>query len=494
MLIIYGAWWDDMLIWNVSPEFARQRYEIFNNPFVYYLRSAIFKIEDMHLMTFVCRLVPFICWYVSVSMFFLVIKIITNNKPYTLYTSLLVASCGLNKCMILLSCYHYTISIALFMIGMVFFLYDYYKSKVGYKILVSLFWTLSLLIWRSAILVVPAAIFFSVLSRMKIELKSKSFYLDFIKRVFYHYWIIIVGLLVFAILYKTILAPRGDYASYYSMSMKNLVLSPVTTLSSSVSLLLGYISNIFSVFAQGNENGFIMLVLLLALFIYLLRFTIKSSEDNKPKKTVLLASCLFLFFSMMPHLLREFSFLFDINGYKTRVAALAVFPISMISAYLLMAIKKVKYRTLLFSALVVLSIGYSVNTYLDYEKGWSKNEAIAKFFRVNDDLRGGDFVCIDNSQIYSPFRDEQYRLYDFEGCTRLAYGKYDTTAFYSLNGNNELNIIDKYLFIDTKEKINHIGIKSLVYRLLNSQKYDDLINRMLMFRIETDTDFNTRKK
>ena len=82
MLLIYGAWWDDMLLWNVSQEDLKSFMgpDNFNNPFMYYSISSIAKIEDLEIMTFVYRLVPFICWFISLTCFFLFLKKVSNNK------------------------------------------------------------------------------------------------------------------------------------------------------------------------------------------------------------------------------------------------------------------------------------------------------------------------------------------------------------------------------------------------------------------------------
>ena len=89
MLLVYGAWWDDFLCWNVSPEVLDEGYKVFNNPFTYYFIKYISCIQDMKLMTFIYRVVPFVCWLISVSSFFFFCKMITQNKWFTLYASLL---------------------------------------------------------------------------------------------------------------------------------------------------------------------------------------------------------------------------------------------------------------------------------------------------------------------------------------------------------------------------------------------------------------------
>ena len=69
MLLLYGAWWDDMLLWNVPDKdlelFAGP--SNFNNPFIYFIVSSINRIGDTEIMNFVFRLVPFVCWFIPFS-------------------------------------------------------------------------------------------------------------------------------------------------------------------------------------------------------------------------------------------------------------------------------------------------------------------------------------------------------------------------------------------------------------------------------------------
>jgi len=231
MLVIYGAWWDDMRLWNASVETLEEvgGANSFNNPFIYIIVKSINQINDLVQRNFVFRIIPFICWLVSLTFFFLFLKKLSGNKTYTLYASLLAASCCMNKTVMLICCYHYTISISLFMIGLVFFIYDYYESSFIYKFIVSFLWMFSLLIWRSAVLVIPVALLVSVLSRTELKLTAIDFYYKIVKKLIREYWLIIIGLLVFSVLYKTALAPQGMYASYYSIGLTNLLLSPINT-------------------------------------------------------------------------------------------------------------------------------------------------------------------------------------------------------------------------------------------------------------------------
>ena len=490
MLALYGAWWDDMLIWDPSLE-AYEKFagsDNFNNPFLYILHKSILQITSLETRNFVFRLISFFCWFVSLTCFFLFLKKITNNINYTFYSSLLAASCGLNKCMALICCFHYTISISLFMMGLVLFVEDYYKERKLYLLVVSLLWTLSLLIWRTAVLAIPVVLVVAVISRMDVKIARREFYLNFLKNLFTKYYMIIIGLCIFAVLYKTILAPHGSYAAYYSVGVKNVILSPITTMSCCFSLILGYLSNLLNVYSQ---SGTVTLVSGLSILLACLWFRCSDEKDvGSLDKSVLWLSCLFLFFSMMPHLLREIVYLFDINGYKSRVTALAVFPLCMIYGVILTDMKNVKVRLSVLCILVVSSVYYSINIYSDYARGWLKNEAIAGYFSSHNELKGKKIVCIDNAQIYSPFQSEHYRYYDFEGCAKLAYGNDDNTK---CDGWNTFNTIyrrfddaDYYLCIDKKEQHSYRGI-SLIYESFNKQKRNSMSKTMLTFRqIEKD--------
>lgn len=496
MLLLYGAWWDDMLQWNVSPQMLEGFLgaDNFNNPFIYYPIKWIATIEDTKLMTFVYRLVSFMCWFLSVTSFFFVVKKLTNNKSFTLYSSLIAASCGLNKCMILICCYHYSISIALFMLGLVLFTYDYYKRNRVLIYLVSILWTLSLIVWRSAVLVIPACLLIAVISTMKVKLKDWTFYCDVIKKLIKFYWPIIIGLMIFAILYKTILAPKGEYSVYYSIRIKYLFFSPITTLVSSCALILGYLSELFSVFALDNSfvtGAIFVVVTIFWILLYKLENRIELYDINR---SLLLVSCIILFFSMMPHLLREFVLSFDLNGYKSRITALSVFPLSMFVAFLIYHIKNIQAKRVLLSSIIVLSMGYSIKTYLNYENGWLKNEALTEFFTNNKFLKGRNIICIDNSQEYSPFQNEVYRFYDYEGCAKLAYGFNDSTKCCDLTafGNyKRFEEPDYYLIIDNKAN-GFLGHKAMYLRLFDESKYRQLMENLLMFRIETKEEFEVK--
>ena len=493
MLTVYGAWWDDMLIWNVSQETFEefQGPNSFNNPFLYYTIKNINNISSTQLRMFVFRIVPFLCWLISLTCFYSIVKQVTLDKTYTLYSSLFAASCGLNKCMVLICCYHYTISIMLFMIGLVFYVKDYYKSCMGYRILTALLWLFSLLIWRTAVLVVPFLIVFT--STLKVEYKrNKIVYLkELASFLIRRYWSVLLALIFFTILYTTILSPKGVYASYYSLSFKNIILSPITTLSCCFSIIINYITSLLNILASAGLSGLkrIIAILMIVGVLFLITF-----HKNKPivPKTAFLWVCIAIFyFSIMPQLLIDSYYAINIDGYKSRISALSVYPISLIIGFFVCR-TSFTARTVIGSFIVCLSMVYSVTTYLNYSKGWAKNEALCTIFQ-NHNLNGKKIRIIDNSQTYNPFVSEIYRYYDYEGCARLAYGVYSKTRcidYYDQDVMRNFIKPDYYLYIDVKEKSPFSIWGYIVNRYFNKIEYNRIINNMLMYRLVTNEEFN----
>lgn len=489
MLFLYGAWWDDLLLWNVSSEALKSFLgpTNFNNPFLFYIIDCINRIEEPIIMTFVFRLVPFSCWLVSLLCFCLVVKEISHNIEFTLYAGLISASCGLNKCMILICCYHYTISTMLFMCGLLFFIYDYHKGNKVYVILSAFFWTLSVLIWRTAVLVVPGIILMASIVKKGLPInsyKSTRELKDLLQILIKRYYPIIIGLIAFAILYTTVLSPRGEYDSYYSIGKKNLLLSPITSIVSSFSMILGYLSEITSVFAEtGNE---VIILIPFVVFVWLLIRDIESSESERINN-LFITAFIILILSAFPYELKGLSFAFPLDGYNSRVTSLAIYPISIICTCILFKFK-MRYRQLLSTLFISISIIYSINVYLDYNRSWTQTESIVEIFRSNDFLNGKNIVVSDRAIELRSFKSEEERYYEYEGYARLAYGKYSTTNCIDLlHDSLDEFCPDYYLFIDLKEGVPYnsyaYDIKLFLYRLFNKDKYNQIISGLLQYRI-----------
>lgn len=488
MLLVYGAWWDDMLQWNVSSQMLESFLgaDNFNNPFIYYPIKWIATIEDMKLMTFVYRVLPFLCWFISITSFFIVVKKITNNKTLTLYSSLLAASSGLNKTMLMICCYHYSISIALFMLGLCFFVYDYKRSSNWYKSLTMLFWLSSLLVFRPAVLVIPVVVLIACITKIEFNWKRKEFWIELVKYGIKNYYLIILGLFIFVGLYTTVLAPKGAYNDYYHVDLPHILVSPVLTITSCISVFFQYISSIFSAFARVG-NMFVFSLLLLP-FVYI---SLKKLEKGDIKKQqsfgLFVIALIVLVFSIMPHKLigDSYSLCCDMENQNSRQASLAIFPIAVIMAYFIICLKD-SIRPIVASVIITGSILFSNYILLDYERGWARNEAIAQFLSEHKELDGKKIMIYNDAMDYSIFRGTGDSYYEYEGCARLAYGRETKTEFKSFYISDEFRSDfkpDYYLQFVRKDEAPPKGVNLIFERIFRPEQYKETIKQMLYFTL-----------
>lgn len=496
MLFLYGAWWDDWGLWNVPNKslYSLLGPDNFNHPIMYWMIYQISKINDMELMTFVFRLIPFICWMISTISFFVIVKKITSNLSFTLYSSLLVASCGINKCIFLIICYHYTVSISLFMVGLVAFVYDYYNENRWLKLCTALLWLSSLIVWRSAVLVIPVFMLYVSILKQNVDLddyRKVSTYKNIIEYVFLKYWVLLIALIIFVLLYKTLLAPKGSYVDYYSVSMINILLSPIAIITSSLSLILGYFSLIFEFFSNnGSKIIYFSPIFILCFFVVRkVKF-----ETIKNRNYIIITGFLFLAFSLAPHVLRHLEYSYTLTGYSSRVVSLAIFPLSIIVTYFVFMMP-CRFRHPLFVIILSSSIINCYKLYTDFNRGWARNEAITLIFEQNSFLEGKNIVVKNRALEFYSFFNEYDRFYEYEGCARMAYGmdtKTQCVDYYVAPIDSK---VDYYMIIDKNNSVDFdnltYSMKLFTYRILKKSKYKKMLLEMLHYRIVSSFDYNT---
>lgn len=492
MLLVYGAWWDDMLLWNVSSSLLEKFLgpSSFNNPFLYAIVSSINEISSLTLKSFVYRIIPFVCWLVSCISFFFVTKKVTNHKQFTLYASLLMASCGLNKSMIMICCYGYSISIMLFMIGLVYFVNDFYKNSRMQIVWSSFFWLLSLLVWRSAVLVIPVIVIIACIINISFDWKSLQSYKELFLVVLKKYGIIILALVVFSGLYLTILAPKGVYHDYYHISVGHIILSPILTFTSCLSVFYQYVSGVYSTFAYVGGLYYFSLILLPLFLLFFLKNNLDCKELSK---SLLLISIVLFFFSIMPQKLigNSYSFLCDMQNQNSRQASLAVFPVCFIISYLFLSLNRI-IRPFIVGVFFTGSILLSNYICLDYERGWARNVAISHFLEKHKELDGKKILIYNNAQEYSIFKGTGDSYYEYEGCARLAYGINTQTQFRSFYVDSVFGsdfVPDYHVVFGRKEPSPRLGLKLMFTRLFKPQEYDEIVDQMLFFNLSDEQPF-----
>lgn len=483
MLLVYGAWWDDMLIWNVPSNMLEKFLgpSSFNNPFLYSIYQTVSTIENLSLRTYIYRLVPFICWFISTSSFFVIIKKVTNNRLFSLYSSLLVASCGINKCIILICCFHYSISIALFMLGLVFFVYDYFENVLTYKILSAFLWLLSLLVWRSAVLVIPFILLVACYYKSNINFKSKKGVVIFVGHFLKNYWIYVCALLIFSSLYTTILAPKGPYKAYYHIDFLHIIISPIITATSCLSIFYQYLSSVYNAFSLGN-----IFILSLVLFP-LVTFVLLCQKEENNQNYELLYLCLFLFFfSILPQKMigDTYSLLCYMDNQNSRQASLAIFPLAVILCFFFQEFRS-RIRAIVAGVFVSGAILYSNYVILDFERGWARNESIILFLKSHPELGGKKITVYDNVREFSAFKSVEVSNYEYEGCARLAYGNNTKTHFnsYYVDDPNNYKFNPDYSLIMLRNKNNPGFFRLMRNRLFNYRQYQEDVKNFIHFSL-----------
>ena len=477
MLSLYGAWWDDMLLWNVTPKMLYDFLgpDNFNNPVLYETIKAITSIRELKLQTFIFRLVAFVGNLIPIICAFFILRRITAKKSQTLLVVCLMAACGVNKAMIFICCYHYTFSNALFFIGLVYFVNDYYKSTIINRVVYAVFWFLSLVVWRSPALLIPFVVCVaSILKVPNFEYKKTDCYKKAFINAISYYWPVILGCFVFVVLYKTILAPHGVYEAYYRIGKKTLVLSSFSTVLSLLSTITTYLG---ALLLQTKRLLFV-LVLLVPIYYILNNSKLTFNTVNKKNIFMMLG---FAFFAFLPQMLRNVSLGSNIDGYSSRQMSLELMPLSFLLYCFVSCFPKVLSK-IIFSVLLSCSILYSINVYLDYNRYWAQKESIAMFLEHNPQLEGKHIDVVNAVPEYYAFSCEGDRNYDYEGCARLAYGAGTTTKMKEIDeeyADKEFNA--NYCLYIHKNKELQSSIKLYLYRLFNKEKYRDLISDMISF-------------
>jgi len=478
MIFLKGAWWDDLVIWNVDYDRYIEQQQTFNNPVLTYLYTYVITNYSLDNQFIFFRLISFVCCIITVLSVYVALRKIIGRNSLSFYASLLLSTCGINKCMPLICCLHYSISNSLFFLGLVFLVYDFYKPKFVYKILLSFLWLFSLIIWRSPALLMPFCTLVACYSIIdKKENSITGVFYEILTCLFKKYWYLLVVFTFVFILYSTIMEPKGSYASYYSISLTNIVMSPITTITNSIGMTLIYIGDLLK---NLHHTTYLILFLLSISFLY---FVLRKNDTDTfiliRKKYILYFLCLFAFFAILPQVLRGgIVFIYDIDGYKSRVASLMTVPISIFVAFVLIQIPP-KIRQPLASVLIIASSLYSINTYLDYSKGWLKIKAFSAYLQSQEHLNGKQMYVKDFAKGFNVFTSENWRHYEYEGCARIAYGNKSKTKFIPSYYMLDEEFSPQYII--TIEQKNEMLSKHIYLRAIFDDDYGNTISNNMLY-------------
>lgn len=472
MFTINGVCWDDCLIWGAD----RADYEYFfglgscNNVLEYWYQTAILDNLSLPAQLVAFRLIAFFAGLLSsIAVWMLSDKLIANRTS-ALFTALLFAACSVNRTGIMISCLHYAISNMLVLWGMVAIAYDYYKDNVWLRLAAALIWLVALLLWRSAVLLIPAVIV--TLCCFKVKLK------EVVPYAFKKYWMVIAACAIYAVSFMTWAHPQTIVAEYTTINAKNLLLSPLTTTMTSLHIFLLYVAALFEAFSFGDSLLSIFPVAMAILVFFAMRKTDRSSVGNE--RCLLILSVVFMLFGVWPQMLiKDVIYTIDLHTEASRIASLMPLPIAFVLVTATSHCTETLRRVGL-SFLLAASVFYSISIYVDYEVGQEKNAVIEQYFKDNPDLAGKKILIKDYAYGLNSFPGS-IRPYEYESLSAHAYGNENKVEVF-LNPDAE---VDCRLSIEYGEVV-YGAYKMYAYRFIAPERYDEAVKRLIRIDLQSD--------
>lgn len=490
MILNCGVWWDDSTVWNVTPDSLyaylgpNDANEIVQYSFINYVTShftlahQIYVFRICVLLLNLCSLIC--CWFI--------IKLLTKSYEITVLTSLLMAAFGLDSTSMLIICTHYAGANCFFLIGLVLLIYENTNSNRWIVFVSAILWFISLVIWRSAALLMPLVVI--ILSCRKTGwtiFKAKSYKLAF-EYAIKHYWPIIIMCVMFVVIYLNFMTQQGPHAGYYKPQVNNLTWIPLTASLSVLTSILQYFSLSLSAFS-GDASVILIIVscsLFCCVYCCLRNYT---NYTESVGENILWYAVLYLGVSfILPLSIFEKGSMVDVSEYTSRVLSLSAMPIAIISVYAIEKITNSKFRKVVFSILLVGSCMYTINTSVDYGVALAKRDYFVKYFQEHPELDGSHILIKDYSFATNP-NESPIRYYDYEGMARSAYGPSTSTKIRSIyscpdsieNYNFELMLTQNYYSMRQQDKdwlfISRIFFHRKYNRLLN-EFYDIQLKKM----------------
>lgn len=485
MLISNGVWWDDFTVWNVTSEslYTYLGPANANEVAQYTYIRLVTDLFTLNQQVYVFHFMSFLFQGVSLLCCWLLLKKITADKTFTTMCCLLMAVFGFDTTSMLIICTHYTVATCFFLLGLLACVYELYNSKKYLLVLAGVAWLVSVLVWRSAALLMPFCIMVLSFVATKSSWRTFDGWKEALKYVFVHYWPTILILSVFFPIYILFLRPSGFYAAYYSPQLKCILSSPLTACVSAGQAVVLTIGESLKALC---DNASIIAISIFVLLIYVtykcLSYILDEPNNESKYGTLSILAFIYLLVSMMlPLWAYNFLLVLDISQYGSRLLSLGALPLSIITVYLLNNVSK-KYRYLVFAILFVGSASYTTYSYISYAYAWNKTEIMVEYFKQNPELESKNILVLDHA--YEANENESFlRYYAYEGMARMAYGTntqtkaetiYDEYYGASFKPDYRLRCYVNHLPITKKNKCELVFSKWLFKRKYQRLKGDML--------------------
>lgn len=442
MLLINGVWWDDWIIWNAPRETIVQTWVTEGNtPHLAAIHLFLYDHFTPAIIPFLYRCIAFSSGIISILLLWAILRQFNLSQNWRFAIMALVASSPMNTADITLCCLMYNISTPLFYAGTLFFLKSIPSRNLAFKILAAGFFFLSLFYWMSAIVLIPCIVLIVALW----QVAPTRWSCENIKAVVFKclsWWYIWIVPIAYWIVRSVFFAPKDQFAQYYSINLKAIVMLPLILIQSLIKNVFGLLRYDFQM-ADGGILPTVLLIILVCLIIGLVR---KADQTGAPVVAGTAARNMFwmaviLFAGAMIPTVLIGDTIGDRSNFHTiqsRYQVLMLFPVSLFLYIGISQFRGGRFRQFALGIVVALSVFATIRTYIQYQRGWFKELAVAQVIRQESRLHVPhvNVVVNDLTEDWNEYPDLSMPDYAFTGISNLALDRdqthrYVTKAHYA---------------------------------------------------------------
>lgn len=435
MLLVNGVWWDDWIIWNAPRETIVQTWVTEGNtPHLAAIHLFLYDHFTPAVIPFLYRCIAFSSGIISILLLWAILRQFNLPLNWRLAVMALVASSPMNTADITLCCLMYNISTPLFYAGTLFFLKSIQSRNIVFKILSVGLLFLSLFYWMSAIVLIPCVVLVAALW----QIAPTRWSCRNIKAVAFKclsWWYIWIVPVAYWIVRSVFFAPQEQFAQYYSINPKAIVMLPLILIQSLIKNVFGLLGYDFQM-AGGGIFPTVLLIGLVCLIIGLFRRTEQTGAPvvaGTTARNMFWMAIILFAGAMIPTVLigETIGDRSNFHTIQSRYQVLMLLPVSLLIYAGISQFKSGRSRQFALGVVVALSAFATMLTYIQYQRGWFKELAIAQVIRQEPKLHVPhvNVVVNDLTEEWNEYPGLSMPDYAFTGISNLALNRDQTHRY-----------------------------------------------------------------
>ncbi len=416
LLINFGVFWDDWVLYNMSPTIILDTFNQAGSVWVGYFHNFLLSIGNS-ITSY--RILTFTAYFLSaVFLYFILYTIDEIDRFDRLLIVIFFAILPFNSARIALintpsAFFHF-----LFWLGFLFLsLYLKDKKKV-LRIIALIFFFLSFSL--SSLLVFYAIV---ILYIAYFEFYRPSSNTSIIKK-FVKYSDFIILPVIYWVIKTVCFKPYGLYAGYNTLTLEKLYGVPEL-------LRLSFVTSFIEPLKQSFKiNSTISLIILGIVIFFLLKNKYSQKADDK--------RFLFFYFGWFLFFLAVFPYnavgqIPSLGDWNSRFQILLPLSVSLILIYgIRLFIPTERIQKLTYSLLISSFLLSNISYYIDFQKDWYKQVSLIENFKNSEIMKENTSIQFDDKIKDLNANQRIYRYYEYAGQMKLAFGEETRGYDYSL--------------------------------------------------------------